>query len=64
MGQVCDWADDNNAVLFLIVQRYSYPRGEGMNNHQLIEFYSKFGFQLDSDYGDGTYKKMVRQPSQ
>lgn len=60
MEEITDYADERGAEISLVVKRYGYPRGEGLNNRQLVEFYQKFGFQLDSTYGDGTHKKMVR----
>lgn len=63
MLMICSWADENDATIRLLVQRYNYPQGQGMDNHQLIEFYEKFGFQLDPYYSNGPYKKMVRQPN-
>lgn len=60
LQKITTFVDERDASISLIVQRYHYTRPPAMDNQQLIEFYSKFGFQLDPYYGDGSIKKMVR----
>jgi len=45
MEKVSRYADENDLVLRLIIMRYGYSDEKAMNNVQLEEFYSKFGFE-------------------
>lgn len=49
MQQVADYADCNYLTLLLVVQRYFYSDDIAMNNEQLANFYSSFGFIVDPD---------------
>lgn len=61
MAEVINWADEHRATIFLGVQRYGPPR-EGMNNAELIQFYSRYGFVIDERVKRN--RQMIRYYSQ
>jgi hypothetical protein len=48
MRKVLEFADENDATLYLVVNQFGPPR-TGKNNKELREFYSHFGFEIDPD---------------
>lgn len=52
MEQVCSFADEHGYILKLRVEEFGPPDVLSMN--QLVEFYSKFGFEVDVDWKNRT----------
>lgn len=52
MEHICEWADQNEIVLFLEVGRYGHPIGP--DNEILEAFYKSFGFRDIYDTEDGS----------
>ena len=63
MHQICGWADKNDILLWLEVQRFHYSSRGGMSNDDLIAFYEKFGFQVVDDGQRPTLMERRFQPS-
>jgi GNAT superfamily N-acetyltransferase len=62
MKKAVEYADKNGLTIVLVVGRYAYPDGRGLDNDQLVEFYKKFGFTVAED---GQRPIMMdRKPSQ
>lgn len=49
MHHICEWADKNDILLWLEVQRFHYSSRGGLSNEDLIHFYERFGFQVVDD---------------
>lgn len=47
MRIIVEWADKNDLELRLSVRSYGKPIQDILNNQQLVEFYKKFGFEID-----------------
>lgn len=62
MSHICRWADSKNIALCLSAQ--GYGGGEIMENKQLIDFYSQFGFHRMIGDGPIWPAFMRREPSQ
>lgn len=62
MKKAVEYADQNGLTIVLVVGRYAYPDGRGLDNKQLVEFYKKFGFTVVED--GGLPIMMHRKPSQ
>lgn len=62
MQEVCTYADGAGLTLVLIAWPFGAAR-QGLDKHQLVTFYSKFGFEPgELDVLVGTF--MVRQPKE
>jgi len=46
MQKVTEYADENQVIVLLTVQRYGYKDNEALDNIQLMQFYKKFGFDV------------------
>lgn len=44
---IIDYADKNGLTLHLMAQAYGHPTSTMLDNKQLEEFYTKFGFERD-----------------
>jgi hypothetical protein len=61
MEIICSHADENGLTLILIAQEYGrFDRS--LTNEQLVEFYKKFGFDIDTDSGIKLPPSMTRYP--
>jgi GNAT superfamily N-acetyltransferase len=49
LSQVVEFLEVNNLVCFLEARSYGTP-GAGLNNRQLQDFYSRFGFERDPKF--------------
>jgi GNAT superfamily N-acetyltransferase len=61
LTEVCNWADEHRATIFLVVQQYGPPR-QGLSNAQLVEFYGRHGFVVDERVKRS--RQMIRYYSQ
>lgn len=59
MEKIVAYADEHRITLFLVAQEYGRERG--LDNVQLEQFYSKFGFE--KDIRSARPVRMVRYPS-
>lgn len=47
MEKICKYADERGITLILIAQAYGHFDHKALDNDQLVEFYKKFGFEID-----------------
>lgn len=58
MQDIVDYVDEHEGVIFLTAQQYGHPT-DGLNNRELLKFYSKFGFARDDRYPKPPFR-MIR----
>jgi len=49
LEKIAAFADEQKLSIFLTVKRFGYADRKALTNAQLVEFYSKFGFEIVLD---------------